>query len=164
MGDRQPVSRVLSAHENHLSYTGRSFLSAFGHPNAPAAYPRLDALRHPCETGRLSPLIWPCSDWGLPSHRRYRQGGGLLPHRFTLTPVPAEALAEAVCFLLHCPSREARAARAQALPGSLPCGARTFLGSACGTIATVRLTTTRLQYTNDRRSAVSRRSLPFNAE
>ena len=34
----------------------------------------------------------------------------------------------AVCFLLHCPSREARAARAQALPGNLPCGARTFLG------------------------------------
>src|SRR6476469_1138348 len=35
--------------------------------------------------GHTSPLIWPCSDWGLPCRRRYRRRGGLLPHRFTLT-------------------------------------------------------------------------------
>jgi hypothetical protein len=34
--------------------------------------------------GRSSLPIWPCSHWGLPSHRRYRRCGGLLPHRFTL--------------------------------------------------------------------------------
>src|SRR6185437_16241916 len=35
---------------------------------------------------RASLLIWPCSDWGLPCHVRCRTRGGLLPHRFTLTP------------------------------------------------------------------------------
>ena len=37
--------------------------------------------------------------------------------------------ATAVCFLLHCPSHSAHAECAQALPGNLPCGARTFLGA-----------------------------------
>ncbi len=48
----------------------------------------------------------------------------------TLSPLPQHRLPNdtAVCFLLHCPSHEAHAACAQALPGSLPCGARTFLG------------------------------------
>ena len=36
--------------------------------------------------GHTSPPIWPCSDWGLPCPLAYAQGGGLLPHRFTLTP------------------------------------------------------------------------------
>ncbi len=107
-----------------LAHTGRSFLSACSHLHAPAAYPRLDALRHPFETGRLSPPIWPCSDRGLPSHIRCRMRGGLLPHPFTLTATCATA----VCFLLHCPSHTAHAACAQGLPGSLPYGARTFLG------------------------------------
>ena len=35
--------------------------------------------------GHTSPLIWPCSDWGLPCRRCYQRRGGLLPHRFTLT-------------------------------------------------------------------------------
>jgi len=72
------------------------------------------------DPGRVSLLIWPCSDRGLPCHVRYRTRGGLLPHRFTLTlwiqgrsvlcgPVPSPL-------------------GAQALPGGLPCGARTFLG------------------------------------
>src|SRR5688500_6326622 len=74
--------------------------------------------------GHTSPLIWPCSDWGLPCHLCYQRRGGLLPHRFTLT---REALRppHAVSFLWPCPSPFG----AQALPGSLPDGARTFLGS-----------------------------------
>ena len=54
----------------------------------------------------------------------------LLPAtRWALTPPfhpypPALAHPRAVCFLLPCPSP----CGAQALPGSLPCGARTFLG------------------------------------
>jgi len=32
-----------------------------------------------------SPLIWPCSNWGLPCHFCYQKRGKLLPHRFTLT-------------------------------------------------------------------------------
>src|SRR3954471_7144827 len=47
--------------------------------------------------------------------------GALLPHRFTLASFIAEA--SAVCFLLHFPSAHA----AQALPGTLSAGARTFL-------------------------------------
>src|SRR5262245_13024317 len=52
---------------------------------------------------------------------RCRWCGGLLPHLFTLTP----ACARAVSFLWPCPSPGG----AQVLPGSLPCGARTFLGT-----------------------------------
>ena len=39
----------------------------------------------PVGVGHTSPLIWPCSDWGLPCRRCYQRRGGLLPHRFTLT-------------------------------------------------------------------------------
>jgi len=47
--------------------------------------------------------------------------GGLLHHRFTLTPgVPG-----AVCFLWHCPAGRP----GSVLPTTLPCGARTFLGA-----------------------------------
>ena len=48
--------------------------------------------------------------------------GALLPHRFTIT-THALRHRSAVCSLLHFPSAHA----AQALPGTLPCGARTFL-------------------------------------
>jgi len=64
-----------------------------------------------------SPPIWPCSARGLPCPRRHRRGGGLLPHRFTLTgrfprmgSGPRFGLspltgweAPAVCSLLHFP-------------------------------------------------------------
>ena len=83
-----------------------------------AAYPRLRGA------GRTSPPIWPCSGWGLPCHHCYQWCGGLLPHRFTLTRVSGEPSIRAVCSLWPCPSP----CGAQALPGSLPCGARTFLG------------------------------------
>ena len=63
-----------------LAQSGRSFFYEHGRPCSLAAYPqRLD------RDGRLSPHIWPCSDWGLPCRRRYRRRGELLPHRFTLT-------------------------------------------------------------------------------
>jgi hypothetical protein len=83
-----------------------------------AAYPRLSGA------GRTLPPIWPCSGWGLPCHHCYQWCGGLLPHRFTLTRISGEPSIRAVCFLWPCPSP----CGAQALPGSLPCGARTFLG------------------------------------
>ncbi len=83
-----------------------------------AAYPRLSGA------GRTSPPIWPCSGWGLPCHHCYQWCGGLLPHRFTLTRILGEPSIRAVYFLWSCPSP----CGAQALPGSLPCGARTFLG------------------------------------
>jgi len=67
-----------------LSYSGRSFLYEYGRPYSLAAYPR--RLRR---GGRLSPHIWPCSNWGLPCHSCCHECGGLLPHRFTLA-VPKE--------------------------------------------------------------------------
>jgi hypothetical protein len=38
------------------------------------------------DPGRVSLLTWPCSDWGLPCRACCQARGGLLPHRFTLTP------------------------------------------------------------------------------
>src|SRR5690606_19076904 len=64
-----------------------------------------------------------CSRWGLPCRSVARLA--VRSYR-TVSPLP-DPLAgpSAVCFLLHCPS----ACAAQALPGTLPCGARTFLGA-----------------------------------
>jgi len=80
-------------------------------------------------TGRSSPLIWPCSSWGLPCRCRYRQRGALLPHHFTLTRTDA-SIGRRRC--IFCGTFRHAAAIlplpcAQALPGSLPYGARTFL-------------------------------------
>ena len=67
--------------------------------------------------------IWPCSGWGLPC----RSIAGLAVRSCrTVSPLPvpsAYGRPSAVCSLLHFPSARA----AQALPGILPCGARTFL-------------------------------------
>src|SRR5882724_12149376 len=84
----------------------------------PAAPPCLRS--GPFGVGHTSPPIWPCSDWGLPCHHP------LPAVRWALTPpfLPYPTLARgAVCFLWPCPSPFG----AQALPGGLPCGARTFL-------------------------------------
>jgi len=77
-----------------------------------------------------SPPIWPCSEWGLPCPATLSpQAVGSYP---TVSPLPRMSafLAEdehrsAVYSLLHWPSARA----AQALPGTLLCGARTFLGA-----------------------------------
>jgi hypothetical protein len=65
--------------------------------------------------------IWSCSEWGLPCRSVARLA--VRSYR-TVSPLP-DLLAEpsAVCSLLHFPSPRG----AQALPGTLPCGARTFL-------------------------------------
>jgi len=68
--------------------------------------------------------IWSCSGWGLPCHWCCHQRGALLPHHFNLTCAPSGGMgSSAVYFLWHFPS----ACAAQALPGTLPYGARTFL-------------------------------------
>ncbi len=83
-----------------------------------------DTLKQPTRT-RRGPRhevpIWPCSRWGLPCRpvarlavRSYR----------TISPLPDLRRAIGGIFLLHFPSARA----AQALPGTVPCGARTFLG------------------------------------
>jgi hypothetical protein len=77
--------------------------------------------------------------------------GGLLHHRFTLTPADAGA----VCFLWHCPAGHP----GSALPTTLPCGARTFLtGLAPG--ATARPTHPCSGYAGCHRARVANRSGP----
>jgi len=76
--------------------------------------------------------IWSCSRWGLPC----RSVTGLAVRSYrTISPLPASRRTAGGIFLLHFPSTRA----AQALPGTVPCGARTFLG-ALARDATVRPT------------------------
>ena len=114
-----------------------------GRRNKPSSVPRRAAARTislgrplptaSCSlpgTARIAPLgagspsfpIWPCSGWGLPCHACHQTRGALLPHPFTLT-CAVRRRPSAVCFLWHFPSP----CDARALPGTLPCGARTFL-------------------------------------
>src|SRR5262247_3414434 len=55
------------------------------------------------DPGRVSLPIWPCSDWGLPCHDRYRSRGGLLPHLFTLTRKPGGLFSVALSVALRRP-------------------------------------------------------------
>jgi len=93
----------------------QSFLSARRHRLAPATYPGTTraALSFPYSV--LLRVGFTVPRGVVPAR------GALLPHRFTLTC--ALLRPSAVCFLLHWPSARA----AQALPGTLPYGARTFL-------------------------------------
>ena len=93
--------------------------------------------------------IWPCSEWGLPCHACCQTRGALLPHHFTLTVRRNDPGGLAVYFLWHFPWTHAP----QALPGTLPCGARTFLPH-----------TTRKQCESDRLTDSARRLPPCHPE
>jgi hypothetical protein len=67
--------------------------------------------------------IWSCSVWGLPCPRHYCRGGALLPHLFTLTPLPGRYVFCGTCR----PSGLNLTSRT--LSGTLLCGVRTFLSS-----------------------------------
>ncbi len=69
-----------------------------------------------------TPLFGLAPDGVYPATNCYQSRGALLPHHFTLTCTRRTG-PSAVYFLRHFPSARA----AQALPGVLPCGARTFL-------------------------------------
>src|SRR6185312_11073743 len=108
--------------------TRQSFLSARRRRLAPATYPGTTraALSFPYLVLLRVGFTVP---YGVGPVR-----GALLPHPFTLT-THIRRCRSAVCSLLHWPSAHA----AQELPGTLPCGARTFLDAlACD--ATVRPT------------------------
>lgn len=106
----------------------QSFLSAWRRRQAPATYPGTTraALSFPY-------LVLLRVGFAMPRGVSPARGA-LLPHRFTLT-TRIRRCRSAVCSLLHFPSARA----AQALPGTLPCGARTFL-DALARIATARPT------------------------
>ncbi len=99
----------------------RSFILAAGHPAAraadPEASPRRSGLRG--RTALCFP-IWPCSARGLPCLPRHRESGALLPHPFTLTPVPARGRSP-LCGTFP------RVTTAGRYPACCPPGVRTFL-------------------------------------
>ena len=106
----RPVSRVLSRTVIHL---GRAS------PHASSDLPE------PC-AGRTDGFLFGLAPSGVyHRHACYQPRGALLPHPFTLTCQlhPEMRPTSAVCFLLHFPWARAP----QALPGTMPCGARTFL-------------------------------------
>ena len=86
----------------------------------------------------LDPPIRPCSAWGLPCPLRYRKGGALLPHPFTLTSGRIRRRS-ALCGTFP------RVAAAGRYPACCPPGVRTFL-CPNGT-ANARLLQSRCQYT-----------------
>jgi len=108
----EPACKPGSVVDSHSS--GRAVTGALEQPTR----------RHRGPRHRLP--IWSCSRWGLPCRpvarlavRSYR----------TVSPLPRiPEDRSAVCSLLHFPSARA----AQALPGTVPCGARTFLGTLSG--------------------------------
>ena len=63
--------------------------------------------------------IWSCSVWGFACHACCQARGALLPHLFTLTPRKGGR------YIFCATSPSGRPARE--LPGTLPCGVRTFL-------------------------------------
>ena len=102
----RPVSRVLSRTVIHLGRTSPRASSDLPEPRA----------------GRTNGFLFGLAPGGVClSHACCQPRGALLPHHFTLTCRPEPT--SAVCFLLHFPWARAP----QALPGTLPCGARTFL-------------------------------------
>jgi hypothetical protein len=67
--------------------------------------------------------ICSCTRWGLPCRTGHPVRGALLPHRFTLA-TRVSPRRSAVCSLWHFPAGRPD----RSLTGTLPCGARTFLG------------------------------------
>ena len=90
-----------------------------------AAYPRLAGSCDPAGRCQVTPRrLFGLARLGLPCHRCCQRCGGLLPHRFTLLPFPrACARVPGRSVLWPCPRLAAPRP-----PGSLPVGARTFLG------------------------------------
>src|SRR5215831_13541195 len=112
---------------------------AGGHPSGTAVAGSLVRSTREHRAGRSQPLaqalrpgrrMGPCdlAPGGVYRAARITPGaGGLLHHRFTLTPGPAETWPGAVCSLWHCPAGHP----GSVLPTTLPCGARTFLTGSC---------------------------------
>ena len=118
------ISRVLSP----ADAGGEPFLWGGGHPSPLAAYPGLSRLFSRVGAGHAFVPAWPCSGWGLPCDGCCQPPGALLPHPFTLACAPVSRGSSAVCFLRHFPAPRG----VRALPGTLPFGARTFLGRLKG--------------------------------
>ena len=121
--ERRPVRKSRGEEEvaEPAAKPGSVVDSHSSSPSVTAGIKQPTRVRHePCH----STPIWSCSGWGLPCPEALSpRAVGSYP---TVSPLPRTlAGRSAVCFLLHFPSARA----AQALPGTLLCGARTFLGA-----------------------------------
>ena len=85
-----PVSRILSAlrQDDHSSGPRIAATALATYPEVERAEPVRVPLPLFAQQQRNSFPIWSCSVWGLPCPRHRWHGGALLPHLFTLTPVP----------------------------------------------------------------------------
>ena len=78
---RWPVSRVLFPHAGDGYSSSAAVASSVERPTRTAAQDRA------CRPKAARVPTWSCSGWGLPCPARYRPGGALLPHLFTLTSI-----------------------------------------------------------------------------
>ena len=117
----RPVSRVLFRElPRGDEHSSRTRVAARLERAEPGGVERA-ALRP--ASRRSSLPICPCTRWGLPCRPRHRERGALLPHPFTLA-THASRRRSAVCSLWHFPAGRPD----RSLTGTLPSGARTFLG------------------------------------
>jgi hypothetical protein len=114
-----PVSRILSAgllqQDDHSS--GPRITARLKRPTRRFGAPS----RHAPSRSRRSLPIWSCSVWGLPCPLHRWSSGALLPHLFTLTPLPGRYV---FCGTFR---RPALTLASRTLSGTLLCGVRTFL-------------------------------------
>src|SRR4051812_11977412 len=107
-----------------------------GHPSRTAVADSLVRSTREHRAGRPQTLAFDLAPGGVYRAAAVTCGaGGLLHHRFTLTPPPLTGRG-AVCFLWHYPAGHP----GSALPTALPCGARTFLTRPVRPGATARPT------------------------
>jgi hypothetical protein len=120
---RSGISRVLSplARRRAISLGRRSPAASSSLPGTSPAFGR-SARAAP------SPLLGLAPGGVYHAAPCYQQRGGLLHHPFTLACAAVARGPSAVCFLWHFPAPRG----VRALPGTLPCGARTFLDRLVG--------------------------------
>ena len=130
-GSRRPVSRVLSVHMRANAFVNRTVIPlGVQSPKRSSSLPAARCRETPWSRRAVSRRLFGLAPAGV--YHAVIVTDDAVGSYPTISPLPRPVVSNrisAVCFLLHCPSHEARAACAQALPGNLPCGARTFLGT-----------------------------------
>ena len=143
-----PVSRILSVLRRDGHSSGPRITARLKRPTRRLL--RTEPARIPGEPRSLP--IWSCSVWGLPCPLHYCNGGALLPHLFTLTPLPGRYV---FCGTSRQPGLNPAS---RTLSGTLLCGVRTFLPRRPkAPRATVRSSCLPLHYMRCGRTGTARR-------
>jgi hypothetical protein len=135
-GYRRPVSRVLSVRSRADALVNRTVIPlGVQSPERSSSLPAARCRETPWSRRTVSRRLFGLAPAGV--YRATIVADGAVGSYPTISPLPQCGCRQphcnrtaAVCFLLHCPSHKAHAACAQALPGNLSCGARTFLGTS----------------------------------